>query len=61
VSIYSRYGKMNEKCQILQKQQDDALNRVRQAYKSQLADALAIVSKISQVSIKYDTFDTTRL
>ena len=41
---------MNEKLQQIKCHQDEALERIRQAYRSQLANALSRVGQFTQVS-----------
>lgn len=43
---------MNEKLKQLKNQQDDSLERIRQAYRSQLANALTQVGQFTQVCIQ---------
>lgn len=43
---------MNEKLNELKKQQEESLNRIRQAYRSQLANALVRVGQFAQVRKK---------
>lgn len=42
------YGKMNEKLKQVKLQQDESLERIRQAYRSQLANALTQVGQFTQ-------------
>lgn len=42
---------MNERLKNLKREQDEALERIRQAYRSQLSNALSKVGKLAEVIV----------